>query len=197
MSEIISETEAQELLGKLDSWMREEIPDNIPIGPPGINGDWTDPLTVLDLIQAEIAEGRPVIRKIRVADGGPDKLTGRPRPSQGSSAELTGSEPYTAVEQLSLTSEALALAFISPVQMASKLMSTLSKFGAVDAEEISINFAAAKELMPEPAMELDLETIERARSVAEPLANELRKLSSGLGETAREMSMRPENTHAN
>ncbi|MQW61600.1 hypothetical protein GHK33_02480 [Sinorhizobium meliloti] len=191
MADTISEIEAQELLVKLDMELRKAIPDHLPLGVDLVP-DWAEPLTVLDLIQAEIAEGRPVVRKVRVADGDIDRLTGTQRTSQGSSAELTGSQPYTAVEALALTTEALALVFVSPVQMASRLMSTLSKFGAVEADNISVSFAAKKEQMPSPVLELDALTVDIARVTAEPLANELKKLSGSLGAVTLDLSIRPE-----
>jgi hypothetical protein len=179
MSETINEAEAQEFLSKLDRELRTAIPDHLPIGLD-LPDDWTEPVNVLDLIQAEIAEGRPVLRKVRVADGEADRLTGMKRVSSGTSAELTGSERYTAVEALSLTTEALALVFVSPVQMASKVMSTLSKFSAVGVDDVSIKFAAEKEYDSSPVLELDALTINAAVEAAVPLANVLGELQGNL-----------------
>lgn len=180
MTEAITENEAQELLSMLDKELRDAIPEHLPINA-GFPEDWNEPVTVLDLIQSEIAEGRPVIRRVRVSDGEFDRLTGTQRAAQGTSADLAGSEQYTAIEELSLTNEALQLVFISPVQMASRTMSSLIKFGTVDCDDISVKFAAKKEEEPSPVLELDAHIINVAVEAASPLAELLSKLDAGLG----------------
>lgn len=193
MSEIISEAEAELLLANLDAEVRKAVPDLLLLSVYPPDQDWLDPVTVLDSIQAEIAEGVPIVRKVRVAESSDvDRVTGRPRPSQSTSAELTGSRPYTAVESLDLTTEALALVFVSPVQMASKVFSTLSKFSRIETHLVEVKFAAKKEDTPDPVLELDIATVELARSVARPLAKELDQLSRSLGQETRNISVDPE-----
>ncbi len=188
MTEKLSEPEAEKLLANLDSELRQAIPELVVI-PDLFEGTWEDPIIVLDFIQAEVAEGRPVVRKVRVANGEVDRITGQERASHGASVELTGSQPYTSVEQLALTTEALALAFVSPVQMASKLLSTLSDFRDQDGDDISVKFAAKKEQLPEPAFELDALQVDIARGATRPLAIELKKLSDSVGGEALNLSL--------
>ena len=149
-------------------------------------------MTNLDMIQAEIDEGRPVVRKVRVADGDVDRLTGSPRASSGSSAELTGSQPYTSIEALALTTEALALVYVSPVQMASKLISTLSKYSKQEVSDISVKFAAKKEQLSSPVLELDAQTVDEAMFAAGPIATVLGEISKSLDETALDLTLKVE-----
>ncbi|MGO7374927.1 hypothetical protein ACC721_06625 [Rhizobium ruizarguesonis] len=193
MTEMISEAEAELLLANLDAEVRKAVPELLPLDLYPSAQDWLDPVTVLDSIQAEIAEGVPVVRKVRVAESSEvDRVTGKPRPSQSTSAELTGSRPYTAVESLDLTTEALALVFVSPVQMASKVFSTLSKFSRTEIDLVEVKFAAKKEETSDPVLELDSATVDLARSVARPLAKELDKLSRSLTQKTRNISVEPE-----
>ncbi|WP_323796851.1 hypothetical protein [Nisaea sp.] len=170
-----SEEEAERQLGALTQTIRDHR--NEPA--------WQRVNEVLDLIQSEIDEGRPIMRSVKVKESdGQDRITGQDRSRTQSSASLVGSEPYSSSEALDMTAEALALAFVSPVKMASRLLDTVARFGSIDGEreaEIVIKIAGrGDQEKREPKIELTRNNIARARQSLRPLAGNLNSLLKEL-----------------
>jgi hypothetical protein len=171
----ITEAEAGEQLDRLTQEIRSR---------KDVAG-WDKVIQVLDLIDSEIAEGRPFLRKVRVEEsGGRDQITGQVRKGPATSADLMGSVPYSRIEALDLTAEALALAFISPVKMASKLLGTLDRFSNKGQETravLTVHISGRGGPDAEEGITFDAERVAQARQSLQPLADGLAKLIRELG----------------
>lgn len=179
MAAKITETEAEEQLRKLNDAIRAKA---------GVEG-WDEVIRVLDLIQYEIDEGRPEVRKVSIKESAlEDPVSGKIGSSQTTSAELMGSRPYAHTEALDMTVEALALAFVAPTQMASKIRNTISKIS--EKENIDINFFDPLKSDDDSVRTYAQEDINMANEQLQPLADALSKMSDEIGLKERNISLK-------
>ncbi|KIC38518.1 hypothetical protein RA27_18905 [Ruegeria sp. ANG-R] len=156
---------------------------------------WEAIVEVLNLIQAEIDEGRPRLRKVNVKENiGSDRLASGVQRSQTTSAELVVSEPFSDVESLDMTAEALALAFITPTKMASRLITTVNRLRGdkkTSEEETTVKFVDPNSPENKPSRIISLQEVKSSRNKLNSLAQSLEKLVLGLEKSKRRIAFDP------
>ncbi len=146
--------------------------------------DWNEIIDVLNQIQSEIDEGRPKLQRVSVKENlGSDRVSGSSQRTQSTSVNMVVSEDYPAVEALDMTAEALALAFISPTKMASKVFDTVERFRDNEKspeQETIVQFADPRLPEKKSTTLISQDNLESSQKVLQPLAISLEKLVRSL-----------------
>lgn len=141
---------------------------------------------IADFLQqwrAEIEAGRPIDRKLKVAESpGLDELAGVPRARTSSTGEFVGKKDFRPTERLDLLLEALGLSFVAPPMMAARFLETVERYRDAEANEnpAMISLAPTGEV-GDPTLQLDRATIDQAAEAVIPLSRVLDELSRETG----------------
>ncbi len=161
----------------------------------GENG-WNEIVDVLNQIQSEIDEGRPKLQRVSVRENlGGDRVSGSSQRTQSTSVNMVVSEEYPAVEALDMTAEALALAFISPTKMASKVFDTVERFRDNEKspeQETIVQFADPRFPEKKSSTLVSQDILESSEKVLQPLASSLDKLVRSLEKKNRSIAFETE-----
>lgn len=141
---------------------------------------------IADFLQqwrAEIEAGRPIDRKLKVAESpGLDELAGVPRARTSSTGEFVGKKDYRPSERLDLLLEVLGLSFVAPPMMADRFLTTVERYRVGEASEnpATISLAPMGEV-GDPTLQLDRAMIDQAVEALVPLSRVLDELSRETG----------------
>ncbi|KQM27900.1 MULTISPECIES: hypothetical protein [unclassified Sphingomonas] len=169
----ISDEEATQVIASIEKALSQESLE------PGRDA-------IADFLQqwrAEIEAGRPIDRKLKVAESpGLDELAGVPRARTSSTGEFVGKKDYRPTEQLDLLLEALGLSFVAPPMMAARFLETVERYRVDEAKDspTTISLAPTGEV-GEPALQLDRATIDQAAEAVISLSRVLDELSRETG----------------
>lgn len=140
------------------------------------------PYAIADFLQqwhAEVAAGRPIDRKLRVAESpGLDEPADVPRARTRSTGEFVGKQDFSPTEELDLLLEALGLSFVAPPMMAARFLETVKQYRVNEETEnpVTIHLAPTAEI-GNPKLELDRIKIDQASQAVNQLSQVIREIS--------------------
>lgn len=180
----ISEEEMRRLINALQEAVPEEA------SQPGRDAV----ATFLAQWRAEVEAGRPIDRKVKVAESaGADMIAGVARSRITTTGEFVGKAEYRPAEQLDLLLEALGLSYVAPPMMASRFLDALARYGDDENDKVpgTVSLAPTGEA-GDPSLQIDRATVDRAIEAVQPLAKLLEELSREAGVRARPLTRRQE-----